>query len=275
MLKEAVTDKPMSKHKCMSGLIISKEVKYLLKTNNVVAPLSRVEMTKILKSSPGCPWRLLSDHWWNFWSNRCVRDFMSTHFNGRFVDETGCCKICDLPWFAGRAQRWPLVSHKSCIRWWDLVLRLQPPSHSSNQVSGSHQIRPGKKIARQVRSSLKTKLIYIFYVDGIVHREFVSPGQRANQKFYLNVLKSLRKSLQRNHPEKWQSGEWFLQHDNAPAHTNLSVQHFLAKNKILVEQHHTTPLTRPRSLQLFCRHGWSRFWNGGVLLMLQKFNENQ
>jgi hypothetical protein len=29
MLKEAVKDKSMSKHRCMSGLIISKEVKYL------------------------------------------------------------------------------------------------------------------------------------------------------------------------------------------------------------------------------------------------------
>jgi hypothetical protein len=45
-------------------------------------------------------------------------------------------------------------------------------------------------------------LISLFDVDGIVNREFVSPGQRANQKFYLNVLKRLRDSLQRNHPEK-------------------------------------------------------------------------
>ena len=36
MLKEAVKDKSMSKHKCMSGLIISK---CLLKTNHVVDPL--------------------------------------------------------------------------------------------------------------------------------------------------------------------------------------------------------------------------------------------
>jgi len=49
MLKEAVKDKCMSKHKCMIGVIISKEVKCLLKTNNVVAPLPRVEMTKMLK----------------------------------------------------------------------------------------------------------------------------------------------------------------------------------------------------------------------------------
>jgi len=39
MLKKAVKDKSMSKHKCMSGLIISKEVKFLLQTNYVVAAL--------------------------------------------------------------------------------------------------------------------------------------------------------------------------------------------------------------------------------------------
>jgi hypothetical protein len=40
MLKEALKDKSVSKHKCIYGLIISKEVKCLLKTNNVVAPPS-------------------------------------------------------------------------------------------------------------------------------------------------------------------------------------------------------------------------------------------
>jgi len=49
MLKEAVKDKSMSKHKCMSGLIISKEVQCLLKTNHVVDPLPRAEIMKMLK----------------------------------------------------------------------------------------------------------------------------------------------------------------------------------------------------------------------------------
>jgi len=81
-------------------------------------------------------------------------------------------------------------------------------------------------------------LISLFDVDGIVHREFVSPGQRANQKFFLNVLKILREKLQRNNPEKWQSGDWFLHHDNAPAYTTLNVQQFLAKNKMMMVSHH-------------------------------------
>jgi len=35
-------------------------------------------------------------------------------------------------------------------------------------------------------------------------------------------------------PEMRSSGDWFLHHDNAPAHTTLRVQQFLAKNNITV-----------------------------------------
>jgi hypothetical protein len=49
MLKEALKEKSMSTHKCMSGLIISKEMKCLLKTTHVVAPIPQAEMMKMLK----------------------------------------------------------------------------------------------------------------------------------------------------------------------------------------------------------------------------------
>ena len=48
MLKEAEKDKSISKQTCTSGLIISKEVKFLLKTNHNVAALPRAEI-KMLK----------------------------------------------------------------------------------------------------------------------------------------------------------------------------------------------------------------------------------
>jgi hypothetical protein len=37
MLGEVFKDKAMVKHKCMSGLIISSDLKYLLKTSRIVA----------------------------------------------------------------------------------------------------------------------------------------------------------------------------------------------------------------------------------------------
>jgi hypothetical protein len=55
-------------------------------------------------------------------------------------------QVCEcLPWFAGRAQKWPSVSHKSCSRWWELVLRPTALSQSSSQDSGSHQVHTHQK----------------------------------------------------------------------------------------------------------------------------------
>jgi len=48
---------------------------------------------------------------------------------------------------------------------------------------------PRPKKARQVRSKVKMMLIVFFDVRGIVHREFVPPGQTVNQEFYLEVLR--------------------------------------------------------------------------------------
>ena len=76
-------------------------------------------------------------------------------------------------------------------------------------------------------SVVQTTIYEVFYVYGIVHRVFVSPGHTVNQKFYLNVLKRLRESLRRNHVEKWGNGYWFLHHDNALPKTAFSVQQFL------------------------------------------------
>ena len=64
-----------------------------------------------------------------------------------------------------------------------------------------------------------------------MHKEFVPPGQTVKQQFYLKVLKRLRDSVWEKRPEMWSSGNWFLHHDNVPAHTALSVQQFLGEKK--------------------------------------------
>ncbi|VVC26506.1 Hypothetical protein CINCED_3A009587 [Cinara cedri] len=38
-------------------------------------------------------------------------------------------------------------------------------------------------------------------------------------------------------PDLWQSGDWFFHHDNAPAHTTLSVRRFLTKNDMTTVSH--------------------------------------
>jgi len=83
---------------------------------------------------------------------------------------------------------------------------------------------PKAKKARQVRSNVRIMLISFFYANGIVHKEFVPPGQSVNQQCYLKVSKRLHDSVREKRPEMWSSSDWFLHHDNAPAHTALIVQ---------------------------------------------------
>jgi hypothetical protein len=42
-----------------------------------------------------------------------------------------------------------------------------------------------------------------FDMQGIVHSEFVPPGQTVNGKFYCEGLKWLRERVQRKCPDKW------------------------------------------------------------------------
>lgn len=55
---------------------------------------------------------------------------------------------------------------------------------------------PEPKEVRQIKSSMKSMLIYFFvcfffYNKGIVHKEFVIPGQTVNSVYYVEVLRHL------------------------------------------------------------------------------------
>jgi len=77
--------------------------------------------------------------------------------------------------------------------------------------------------------------IVFFDSRGIVHKEFVPPGQTVNHAFYKDDLERLRKRVQRVRRDI--ADYWVLQHDNAPAHTALSIREFLAKKNIPVLPH--------------------------------------
>jgi len=94
---------------------------------------------------------------------------------------------------------------------YDLETKIQ-----SSQWKSPGSTRPKK--ARQVRSNIKTMLISFFDQKGIVHKEFVPPGQTVNAAFYVAVLKRLRENVRRKRPDQWQNNTWLLHHDNAPAH---------------------------------------------------------
>jgi len=73
-------------------------------------------------------------------------------------------------------------------------------------------------------------LLALFDSEGIVNHKYALDGQTINREFYVEVLRRLRESVRRKRPEEWRDGDWILHHDNAPAHTSLLVQWFLAKH---------------------------------------------
>jgi hypothetical protein len=85
-------------------------------------------------------------------------------------------------------------------------------------------------------------LIVFFDIQGIVHKEFVPPGQTVNGKFYCEVLKWLREGIRRKRPDKWKKNNWFLHHDNVPAHTSLIRQFLTSKNITVIPTPHLPDL---------------------------------
>lgn len=71
-----------------------------------------------------------------------------------------------------------------------------------------HRGSPRPKKARQVRSVIKTMLICFFDVQGIVHSEFVPPGQTVNQDYYIEVLRRLREAVRRRGGSGGRVAEW-------------------------------------------------------------------
>jgi len=83
---------------------------------------------------------------------------------------------------------------------------------------------PRPKKFHQSKSIVKTMLLTFFDIRGIVHYKFVPTGQTVNQVYYLEVLERLREKVRRKQPKLFASNSWILHHDNAPAHTALSVR---------------------------------------------------
>ena len=90
----------------------------------------------------------------------------------------------------------------------------------------------------QIKSEIHAH--HFFYSKGIVHKEFVPPGQTANQTFYLQVLERLRNRVVRVRHEI--VNMWFLHHNNVPSHTSFTVREFLAQHNITMLPH---PLYSP------------------------------
>jgi hypothetical protein len=87
------------------------------------------------------------------------------------------------------------------------------------------------KKVQQVKSSVKSVLIYFFDTDGIIHKDFVPPGHTINVKFNCSVLRWLREGMKWRWPDKWRTNAWVCHHDNLPVRTTSAVQQFLTSQK--------------------------------------------
>jgi len=108
------------------------------------------------------------------------------------------------------------------------------------------------KKSRLVKSKVKVMLICFYDSKGIIHKEFVPPGQTVTGEFYLGVMKRLLARIRRIRPEYREIGSWSLLHDNAPSHRSRLVTEFLVKNHV-IPLHHSpySPDLAPCDFYLF------------------------
>ncbi|UYV69977.1 hypothetical protein LAZ67_7001367 [Cordylochernes scorpioides] len=96
---------------------------------------------------------------------------------------------------------------------------------------------PKPKRARFTKSKVKTLLVTFFYINSLVHHEFIPFGRTINQEVYLVIMRRLREAVRSKRPERWQNNDWILYVDNARPHTAHVVLQFLAKHSTIQIPH--------------------------------------
>ncbi|UYV83427.1 hypothetical protein LAZ67_23000974, partial [Cordylochernes scorpioides] len=92
---------------------------------------------------------------------------------------------------------------------------------------------PKPKKARFTKSKVKTLLVTIFDINGLVHHEFIPFRRTINQEVYLGIMRLLREAVRLKRPERWQNNDWILHVDNARPHTAHVVLQFLANHSTI------------------------------------------
>uniref|UniRef100_A0A8C4Q8U9 Transposase n=1 Tax=Eptatretus burgeri TaxID=7764 RepID=A0A8C4Q8U9_EPTBU len=91
---------------------------------------------------------------------------------------------------------------------------------------------PRPKKARMSKSKVKVMLIAFFDIKGVVHFRFLPQGQTVNQYVYKEILRCLMRSVRDKRRDLCENNACVLHHDSAPAHSALSIRHFLAERNI-------------------------------------------
>jgi hypothetical protein len=119
----------------------------------------------------------------------------------------------------------------------------------SSEWFGEPSPRP-KKLKFQ-RSRIKTTLIIFFDSQGVVHKEFIPEGKTVNAEFFKGVMNRLLKRIQRARPAAFYSRDFFLLHNNAPAHKAANVCQFLTPKNVTTLYPPYSPDLSPPDYSLF------------------------
>lgn len=126
---------------------------------------------------------------------------------------------------------------------------------SSIPQSRRAQPTPFSQETRQVKGGVKILTVFS-QSKGVVHK-FIPEDQTENQQYYSGILQQLRNNFKRKRPEhskQHRTGKWLLHKGNAPVHTDLSVNNFLAKHSIPLVPH-------LRTLQVWPPVTSGHFWS--------------
>ena len=80
-------------------------------------------------------------------------------------------------------------------------------------------------------------LIGLFDSQGIVHKEFMQEGCTVNAKYYKGVLDHLISRIRHVRPTLYRTRDFFLLHDNAPAHSAAKIRQFLTQKQVATLNH--------------------------------------
>jgi len=89
-------------------------------------------------------------------------------------------------------------------------------------------------------------LVVFFDSQGIVHKEFVQEDCTVNAEYYEGVLDRLISCIRRVRTALYRTRDYFLLHDNAPAHLAAKIRQFLTQKQVTTLNHpHTRQICLP------------------------------
>ncbi|KAJ4449198.1 hypothetical protein ANN_00595 [Periplaneta americana] len=136
----------------------------------------------------------------------------------------------------------PEVRTEAKMKIFSLVTEMEVRSYRSIRVGNastfdSENSRPSSNASYNSNCSTGEPSAVPTVFKGLMHHEFIAEGRTVTKELYVETLRRLWDAVRRKRPEKWVENNWFLMHDNAPAHRAIIVKNFLARHNITALDH--------------------------------------